>query len=273
MPNIIAIDGKTSRRSYKYGSKPLHTVSAFAAEQRLVLGQQACAEKSNEITAIPELLQRLHLQGALVTIDAMGCQTNIAQTIVEKGADYLLALKDNQRSLAREVEMYFADMPQKIDHHETLDADHGRIETRHCMVSPDVDWLTGSKNATGEPRFKKLSMIGMVESTVLHKASGKQSIQKRYYICSTKLSAEQFSAAVRSHWAIENSLHWVLDVVFRDDLSRLRTEHGPKNMLLIKHTAANLLRQMPYKASMAVRRKLASWDESFLRALLAYRGA
>ena len=264
-PEIVAIDGKTSRRAHGVDTHPLHVVSAWASRQRLVLGQQATALKSNEIIAIPLLLERLELTGALVTIDAMGCQRGIATAIRAKGADYLLALKDNQPSLADEVRLFF-DQPEATDQrlaHTTTDADHGRIETRHHRVSHDVGWLTTDRRFPGEPRFPDLAAIAMVEAVVEHR--GRTTTARRYFLCSAALEAKALAAAVRAHWGIENRLHWVMDVVFHDDLMRLRTEHGPANMATVRHMALNLLRAVPGKQSMAVKRKSAGWDDTFMR--------
>lgn len=266
-PDIVAIDGKTSRRARRGEEHPLHVVSAWAARQRLVLGQQAIGTKSNEIVAIPLLLERLHLTGALVTIDAMGCQTKIAQTILDRGADYLLALKDNQRSLADEVEMFFQ-APERScgDAFETIDADHGRIETRRHWVSHDVDWLTTGRRFPGEPRFPGLRAIALVEATV--ERNGAVTTARRYFLSSLPIDPRMLARAVRAHWGIENRLHWVLDVVFHDDLMRLRTEYGPKNMATIKHMAMNLIRTAPGKDSLKVRRKAAGWNQDYLRAII-----
>ncbi len=266
-PDIVAIDGKTSRRARRGEEHPLHVVSAWAARQRLVLGQQAVGTKSNEIIAIPLLLERLHLTGALVTIDAMGCQTKIAQTILDRGADYLLALKDNQRSLADDVEMFFQTPGQSCgDAFETIDADHGRIETRRHRVSQDVDWLTTPRRFPGEPRFPGLKAIAMVESTV--ERNGAVTTARRYFLSSLPIDTRTLARAVRAHWGIENRLHWILDVVFHDDLMRLRTDHGPKNMATIKHMAMNLIRAAPGKDSLKVRRKAAGWNQDYLRAII-----
>jgi predicted transposase YbfD/YdcC len=231
-PDMIAIDGKTSRRSHarSKGRLPLHTVSAWATRQRLVLGQEAVAEKSNEITAIPLLLQRLELTGALVTIDAMGTRTEIAQTIIDRGGDYLLSLKENRPTTYAEVETFFANPPQdaSLDTTETVDADHARIETRRHAVCHTVDWLFSDRRYPGEPVFPGVAMIGMVRSET--ERGGKTERETRYFLSSTKLNADAFARAVRGHWGIENRLHWVLDVVFHDDLARLRTGYGPQNM-------------------------------------------
>jgi len=268
-PDIVAIDGKTSRRAHNRakGQSPLHLVSAWAARQRLVLGQQACEEKSNEITAIPALLERLELTGALVTIDAMGCQTKIAAAIRDKGADYLLALKDNWPALSAETERFFADADlQTLDTHETIDNDHGRLESRRHAVCHDVEWLISDRRFPGEWRFPGLTMIAMVEAEV--ERGGKTCLERRYYLSSAKLSAKQFAHAVRAHWHVENRLHWVMDVVFHDDLMRLRTQHGPANMATVRHMSLNLIRNIHDKASLKVRRKTLGWDDDYLHAVL-----
>lgn len=262
-PEIVAIDGKTSRRAHARGERPLHLVSAWASQQRLVLGQEAVAGKGNEITAIPLLLDRLELAGALVTVDAIGCQRNIAEAITAKGADYLLALKGNWPTLAEDVRLFFAGDPgETIESHDTTDGSHGRIEIRRHRVCHSVGWLTGSRPFQGEPRFPNLAMIAMVESEV--ERDCKTTTARRYYLSSARLSAAQFARAVRAHWGIENRLHWIMDVVFHDDLMRLRTEHGPANMATIRHAALNLIRAIPDKASLKVRRKTVAWDDDYL---------
>ena len=266
-PDIVALDGKTSRRARRGEEHPLHVVSAWAARQRLVLGQQAVGTKSNEIIAIPLLLERLQLTGALVTIDAMGCQTKIAQTIIERGADYLLALKDNQHSLADEVALFFETPALRCgEPFETIDNDHRRIETRRHWVSHDVDWLTTGRRFPAEPRFAALKAIAMVEATV--ERNGVISTARRFFLSSLALDCRLLARAVRAHWGIENRLHWVLDVVFHDNLMRLRTEHGPKNMATIKHMAMNLIRSAAGKDSLKVRRKAAAWNHNYLKALI-----
>ena len=269
-PDLIAIDGKTSRRCHarSAGRGPLHLVSAWAARQRLVLGQQACAEKSNEITAIPLLLQRLELTGALVTIDAMGTQTSIADCILARGGDYLLALKNNRPATAADVEAFFANPPPGMigDRLDTTDNDHGRLEQRSHSVCHDVAWLFSDRRYPDEPRFPGLAMIGMVETRT--ERDGEIQSHKRYYLCSAKLDAKTFAAAVRSHWGIENRLHWVLDVVFHDDLARLRTGFGPQNMAIVRHMAMNMVRQPKEKQSLKVRRKRANVDLEYLDELV-----
>ena len=269
VPEIVAIDGKTSRRTHDRSKVrgPLHMVSAWASSQRLVLGQQACEAKSNEITAIPLLLERLALTGALVTIDAMGTQTSIAQAVLDRGGDYLLALKGNQFSLHDEIRRYLDDPATMIhSRFETTDGDHGRIEVRRHLVSHDVDWLTTSRRFPGEPRFPGLRAIAVVEAEV--ERNGSTSIERRYFLSSMPLDARLFAYAVRCHWHVENRLHWVLDVVFHEDLSRLRSGAGPQNMATVRHMAMNLLRGPKDKHSLKVRRKSAAWDTEYLEDLL-----
>lgn len=274
-PDIIAIDGKTSRRSHDRarGRGPLHMVSAWAARQRLVLGQEATDAKSNEITAIPLLLERLELKGALVTIDAMGTQTAIAETILARGGDYLLALKGNRPATHADVVAFFADPPPDMlpETMETTDNDHGRVEIRHHTVCHDVKWLFSDRRYPDEPSFPGLAMIGMVETIV--ERDGKTQRERRYYLCSTALDAETFAYAVRAHWGVENRLHWVLDVVFHDDLARLRSENGPQNMAVVKHMAMNLVRQPIDKHSLKVRRKRANLDPDYLEKIIRHSGA
>lgn len=271
---VIALDGKTARRTHarRKGREPLHLLSAWACRQRLMLGQQAVDDKSNEITAIPVLLERLELAGALVTIDAIGTQIAVAETIRARGGDYLLALKANRPLLLAEVETLFAAPPPEmaIETHQTVDGDHGRIETRRHAVCHQLDWLFSDRRYPDEPRFPDLAMIGMVERET-ERADGNTDRERRSYLCSARLDAQTFARAVRAHWGIENRLHWVLDVVFRDDLARLRTGHGPANMAVVKHMALNLLQQAKPTTSLKNRRKLAGWSTDYLNALI--RGA
>ncbi len=271
-PDIIAIDGKTARRTHARakGREPLHLLSAWASRQRLVLGQEAVSDKSNEITAIPLLLERLALTGALVTIDAIGTQSKIAGTILERGGDYLLALTANRPATFKDVRDFFADPPPGLlDCHETSDGDHGRIEIRRHRVCHHVAWLFSDRRYPDEPSFPGLAMIAMVEAET--ERDGKTSRTQRYYLSSARLDAKTFARAVRCHWHIENRLHWILDVVFHDDLARLRTGHGPENMAVIKHMAMNLIRQAKPTTSLTNRRKLAGWNLDYLDALI--RGA
>jgi predicted transposase YbfD/YdcC len=268
-PDLVAIDGKTSRRSHnrKTGQKPLHLVSAFATTSRLVLGQEAVDEKSNEITAIPALLQRIDLAGALVSIDAMGCNATIAQAILDAKADYLLAVKDNQPTLHAEVKSYFETAPaSEVDRCQTLGKEHGRLEVRAHRVSQVVDWIAAERAYPGAPRFPKLATIAVVDSRI--ERGDKIETERRSYISSRALSAEAFAHAVRSHWAIENNLHWTLDVTFKEDQSRLRAGHGARNMAVVRHFALNLVRQATDKRSIKRRRKRAAWDPNYLLQIL-----
>lgn len=268
-PEVIAIDGKTSRRSHARakGREPLHLLSAWASGQRLVLGQEAVADKSNEITAIPLLLERLDLAGALVTIDAIGTQTAIAETIRAREGNYLLALKPNHPALFEDVRLFFTDpSPETIQVFQATDGDHGRIEVRRHAVCHAVDWLFSDRRYPDEPRFPGLAMIGLVESET--ERDGGVQHERRYYLSSAKLDAETFARAVRAHWGVENQVHWLLDVVFRDDLARLRTGHGPENMAVVKHIALNLLQQAKPTTSLKNRRKLAAWNLDYLAKLI-----
>jgi predicted transposase YbfD/YdcC len=266
---VIAIDGKTVRRSgsKKNGKKPIHMVSAFAARQRLVLGQVKVAEKSNEITAIPKLLAMLAIEGAIVTIDAMGCQRDIARAIVDKKADYVLALKGNQGSLREDVEVFVAEQQARgfadteVSRDSTVDGDHGRIETRTTTVINDVGWLQERHAWPG------LKAVVVIDST--REINGKTEQETRLYLTSLVMVASLLGPVVRSHWAIENSLHWVMDMMFRDDECRVRTDHAPANFTTVKHMAHNLLRTAAGKDSMRLRRKVAAWDDDFLAGLIA----
>jgi predicted transposase YbfD/YdcC len=266
---VIAIDGKTSRRSYqkKGGKDPIHMVSAFAARQRIVLGQVKVAEKSNEIVAIPKLLEMMAIEGAIVTIDAMGCQRDIAQKIVDKKADYVLALKGNQGSLRQDVEVFVAEQKAtgfkdtKISRDQAVDGDHGRIETRTTTVIHDVAWLQERHDWPG------LKGVVVVESS--REIGDRTEQETRFYITSLVLLANLLGPIVRSHWAVENSLHWVMDMVFRDDECRVRTDHAPANFTTLKHMAHNLIRKAPGKDSLRLKRKVAAWDDDFLASLIA----
>lgn len=270
---LIAIDGKTSRRSHdrSKGVAPLHLVSAFATTGRLVLGQEAVADKSNEVTAIPLLLERLaeagSLKGALVTIDAIACNATIAQAITDADANYLLAVKANQPTLRGEIEAFFKDAaPARLDSLTDLDKGHGRLEERTVTVAREVDWLTGEKHFPGELRLPGVASIIKVRSRTELKDRGR--FDTRYFISSAILTAEAAAHAVRGHWGIENSLHWVLDVVFKEDQSRLRTGHGAKNMAVVRHFAINLVRQAKDKKSIKLRRKMAGWTDDYLASIL-----
>jgi predicted transposase YbfD/YdcC len=267
--DVVAIDGKTLRRSYqKKGAKaPIHIVSAFAARQRLVLGQVKVAEKSNEIVAIPKLLAMLEIEGAIVTIDAMGCQRAIATEILAKKADYVLALKGNQSALRQDVELFAAEQKAKgfkdtkVSRHKTVDGDHGRIETRILTAIHDVDWLQERHDWPG------MKAVVMIEST--REIADKVERETRFYITSLVWLASQLGPVIRSHWAVENSLHWVMDMIFRDDECRIRTNHAPANFTTLKHMAHNLIRKAPGKDSLRLRRKTAAWDDDYLLSLIA----
>ena len=272
-PDIIAVDGKTSRRSHDRPKdrKPLHLVSAWASRQRLVLGQQATEEKSNEITAIPLLLERLVLKGAIVTIDAMGTQTEIAEKILAKEGDYCLALKGNRPALQAEIERFFADPEATgVTTCETVEKDHGRLEIRRHSVCSAIDWLFSDRRHPGELKFPGLAMIGMVETETTR--NGKVEQARRYYLCSKPLAVATFAGVVRAHWGIENRLHWVLDVIFDEDQCRLRTGNGPQNMAIFRHIAMNLLRSTKTRSSLKVRRKKAGWNTRYLDAILKGEG-
>jgi predicted transposase YbfD/YdcC len=265
---VVAIDGKSVRRSgqKRKGQLPIHLVSAFAARQRVVLGQVKVAEKSNEITAIPKLLDLLAIDGAVVTIDAMGCQREIAQKIVDKKADYLLALKGNQGTLRQDVELFVAEQhaagfkDSQISRKQTVDGDHGRIETRTITVIHNVEWLRKRHN------WPALNAVLVVNSQ--RETANKVESETRFYITSLLLAASFLAPIVRSHWAIENGLHWVMDMVFRDDESRLRTDHAPANFCTLKHMAHNLITLAPGKSSLRQKRMAAGWDDDFLASLI-----
>jgi predicted transposase YbfD/YdcC len=266
---VIAIDGKTSRRSYqKKGSKePIHMVSAFAARQRLVLGQLKVSQKSNEIVAIPALLDMMAIEGAVVTIDAMGCQRGIANKIITKKADYIIALKGNQGTLHEDVKVFAAEQKANgfkdttISRHETVDGEHGRIETRTTTMIHDVQWL--------QERHAWPALKGVVIVESQREIDGKITRETRYYITSLSVPAQTIGPMIRDHWAIENSLHWVMDMVFRDDECRVRTDHAPANFTTLKHMANNLARRAPGKDSVRLKRKTAAWDDDFLASLVA----
>ena len=261
---VIAIDGKTSRRSYqeKDAKAPIHMISAFAARQRLVLGQIKVNEKSNEITAIPALIEMMEIEGAVVSIDAIGCQRAIAEKILGKKADYIFSLKGNQGTLHDDVKLFVAEQrarafkDAKVSRHETLDGDHGRIETRRYTVIHDIKWLQERHGWPG------LGSVIVVETT--RELRGKTERETRLYISSLDLTAEVVAQMIRDHWAVENNLHWVMDMVFRDDECRVRKDHAPANFATIKHAAFNFLKRAPGKDSMRVKRKRAAWEDDFL---------
>jgi predicted transposase YbfD/YdcC len=265
---IIAVDGKTLRRSHDRaaGLAALHLVSAWAAANRVVLGQVATEAKSNEITAIPQLLALLRIKGCIVTIDAMGCQTKIAEQIIEQEGDYVLALKGNQGTLASEVEEAFIDADAKdyagmeSEFLETAEHGHGRIETRRYRTLGDL---------SGVPRsalWRGMNMIGMVESQ--RTVDGKTSCETRFFIGSIGTDATCFARAVRDHWGIENELHWTLDVAFREDDSRVREPAARENLAVLRHIALTRLKKDNTKLGIKNKRLKAGWDERYLAKLL-----
>ena len=292
-PELVAIDGKTLRRSHdrSVDQPALHLVSAFATTSGLVLGQEAVSDKSNELSAIPVSLERLAedggLKGAVGSIDAIACNATIAQTITDAGADYLLAVKANQPTLRREIESFFNDAPEaSLERLADVGKGHGRIEQRDVTLARDVDWLGGKRRFPGELRLPNVAAIVKVESRT--ELKDRSRFDTRYYISSAKTSAKRAAEAVRGHWRIENQLHWTLDVVFSEDQSRLRKGHGAKNMAVVRHFAINLVRQVDeaarpqrtglrhktnkpraaQKTSIKLRRKLAGWDTNYLAAVL-----
>jgi predicted transposase YbfD/YdcC len=270
--DLIAIDGKTSRRTHDKakGIKALHTLSAYATDARLTLAQLSVAQKTNEITAIPELLDHLaetrQLHGALVTIDAMGCQADIADRIVTHKADFLLAVKGNQSTLETDITDYFRTAPQaELVTKTTLEKGHGRIETRIYQASGVVDWIASDRSYPGQPKFKHIKTIMRVVNRTEFK--DKCTIEERYFISSAPLDIERLANAARGHWGVE-SMHWLLDVVFKDDLSRYRSRHGAKNMAVIRRFALGLVRAEKSKGSVKTKRKSASWDPAYLLKIL-----
>lgn len=267
----IAIDGKSVRRSYRADGRMVHLVSTWYSAAGVVLGQVKTADKSNEITAIPQLLDALDIQGATITLDAMGCQHSIAQKIVDRGADYVLAVKDNQPTLSQALQEWFAGLDggrlldQSMQTHTATDSSHGRVQTRRCVVSADVDWLKD----IGQDWVGVKSVV-MVHTTRAP-ASGKSKPEelKRYYISTLSVQAVAFNNVIRGHWGIENELHWVLDVAFREDDCRIRTGDGAQNFAILRRIALNQLKQeRASKVGVHAKRLKAGWSTDYLQTLL-----
>ncbi len=267
---VVAIDGKVLRRSFDRASKksPLHMVSAWGCEQQLVLAQVATDAKSNEITAIPGLLEMLSLKGAIVTADALNCQREIARKVIDRGGDYALALKGNQGNqgnqgtLHDDVVTYFNDPASTtVTAEPAVDADHGRIETRRATVSTDIKWLQDSHQWPG------LAAIAKVERTRETKA--KTTRETAYYLLSAELSPERCNDVVRSHWGIENRLHWRLDVTMNEDQDRTRLDNGPENLAVLRHMALNVMQKDKSKDTLRGKFMRAGWDDRYMAQLLA----
>jgi len=263
---VVAIDGKTIRGSHdrNTGLAAIHMVNAWATKTGLALGQVKTEAKSNEITAIPKLLNMLEIKGCIISIDAMGCQTKIASTIIKKGADYVLAVKKNQPELYGAIEDFFEQLPaedvpaylmDQVQRWDEIDGGHGRVEERHYSQSTCLSTLPTPK------RWKGLISIGMVETK--RNLNGKTSSERRYYISSLSLNAKQFGQTIRSHWGVENSLHWVLDMTLREDDSRIRKGHAPANCSIFRQVALNLLKQEPSKLSIKRKRFKAALSDQF----------
>jgi predicted transposase YbfD/YdcC len=268
---VIAIDGKVLRRSHdrSIGQAAIDMVSAWATANRLVLGQVKVADKSNEITAIPQLLQALEISGCIVTIDAMGCQTDIAALIVEREAEYVLALKENQGHLYEDVALLFKDLEQSqdaayaYDYEKTVNKNHGRIEIRECWTISDPQVL---QHLRGYGNWKKLTTVSRIRSQ--RQIGEEKSCEDRYHIASIS-GAKRMLGAVRSHWGIENELHWTLDLAFDEDRCRVRKDHGPENFALLRHIALNLLKQeKTSKRGIKGKRLKAAWDPDYLLSVL-----
>jgi predicted transposase YbfD/YdcC len=261
----VAIDGKTLRGSHDRAnrSSAIHLVSAWASDIRLVLGQLKTADKSNEITAIPELIKTLDLGGAIVTIDAMGCQKKITQTIIDAQADYVIQVKDNQKQLREDIALFFqVPATGPFDTFETVDGEHGRIETRRYFTTNDIGWLPGKNQWAG------INTICMAVRE--REANGKTSTETSYFISSLENHAPTIARAIREHWGIENGLHWCLDISFREDHCRVRKDHAPENLGILRHMATNMLkRENSLKGGMQTKRLKAAWDHAYLLKVLS----
>lgn len=266
----IAIDGKTARGSKRFadGSGAAHIVSAFVHEYGLVIGQEKVADKTNEIKAIPELLNNLAIEGSIISIDAIGTQKEIALQIVNKKGDYVLALKENQKSLYDDVKLFLNDLDGEViyDEYEDTDAGHGRIEVRNCKVVKDISWLNERHK-----EWSNLCSIAIVNSIRIDKKTLKEQRQTRYYISSLAVNAKTMLGYVRNHWSVENKLHWILDMNFKEDSCRTRIEHGAENFNLMRKSALNLLRKYnpeEKKTSVKIKMIKATYDLNYLKNLL-----
>jgi predicted transposase YbfD/YdcC len=267
LQGVVAIDGKTLRRSFDRaaGKSPLHMLHAWSADQRLLLGQLAVDGKSNEITAVPKLLELLSLKGAIVTADALNCQRAIAAKVLAQGGDYVLALKGNQGRLLDDVRTFLDDPARPADNvHTTVDGDHGRIETRTSLVSNDISWLQEQHAWPG------LAAIGKVVRT--RETGAKVSTETAYYLLSTVLSAVRFGDVARAHWGVENGLHWVLDVTMNEDQARNRKDNGPQNIALLRRLTLNLAKLEGSKEPLKGKLFRAALSDAFLTRLLAQFG-
>lgn len=264
LTGVVAIDGKEARRTKDKTKRPLHVVSAFSHECGLVMGQLACAEKSNEITAIPKLLEMLEISGCIITIDAMGTQKEIAQKILSKNADYILSLKENQKTLYNDTKLYLDDIRNDEDvvnsdsYHKSVEKGHGRIETRECVISEEIEWLQGKSEWVG------LNGIGAIYSKI--EENGAISKQNHYFIYSCKgMTAKQIMDYKRHHWSVENGLHWVLDMAFREDESRARKDNSAENFNVLRQIAFNILKsETSFKGSMSDKQFKCLLDSRYL---------
>jgi predicted transposase YbfD/YdcC len=264
MGKTVAIDGKTLRGSHDRinGKSAIHMVSAWASDIRLVLGQLKTDDKSNEITAIPELIKMISLEGAIVTTDAMGCQKKIMQAIIEEKADYVIQVKDNQPTLHEDIALFFQDRANgPFETLETVDGEHGRVETRRYYTTDDIDWLQGKHEWAG---------INSICMTIRERdVNGKVSTESAYFISSLENHAPTIAKAIREHWGIENGLHWCLDISFREDDCRVRKDHAPENFGILRHMAMNLLkREKSLKGGIQTKRLKAGWDQNYLLKIL-----
>jgi predicted transposase YbfD/YdcC len=267
---VVAVDGKTLRRSHdrSEGKKALQIVSGWASTNGVVLGQRKVDEESNEITAVPELLDALEIAGCIVTADAIHCQRETAETIIEKKADYVLPVKDNQHRPLETLQGLFddpAEMPWvECDHHRTVNKGHGRIEVRECWCTSDPDYLEYSASLADWPGLQSIAVV-----QAERQLEDERTVQRRYFISSLKCDAKLLLHAVRTHWEIENKVHWVLDIAFREDDCRIRKGNGAENFAVLRHIALNLLRrETTSKGSLKGRRKKAGWDNDYLLKVL-----